>query len=247
MTSIVDERGFNQGYWPTQAQRLRLRRRASAIATEMRRSSPPAGWDSVHVLEIGCGTGELSFELHKLTGVRITGVDLSRKFIAQARASYQHPRLEFKVIDLMGPLPELESSSYNYIVGNGILHHLYGQLDRFLPKLKRGLCPNGKLIFWEPNLFNPYIFSIFSIPFLRRLAHLEPSEMAFTPRFIKQRLRQAGFNDVRAVPRDFLLPQTPASWIESVVKIGDRVERCYGVRAFAQSIFLSATNQSTTA
>ncbi len=213
------------------------------MVAEMRRPSEPSDWSRVRVLEIGCGTGELSFELLKLTGAQITGVDLSASFISQARGTYPHPGLNFLVVDLNESVPEFESSAFHYIVGNGILHHLYDQLGRFLARLERGLVPGGKLIFWEPNLFNPYILSIFTIPFLRRLACLEPEEMAFTPSFIARQLSHAGFYDVRAVPRDFLLPHTPTSCIDMVVKLGDRLERLYGVRALAQSVFVTATKR----
>ena len=45
------------------------------------------------------------------------------------------------------------------------------------------------------------------------MARLEPEEMAFTPRFIQRKLTTAGFCQVRAITRDFLLPNTPARLI----------------------------------
>jgi 2-polyprenyl-3-methyl-5-hydroxy-6-metoxy-1,4-benzoquinol methylase len=245
MSSIVDERGFNQGFKLSQAQAIRLHRRAQAIASEMRFPSEATDRDSIRILELGCGTGELTFELAKLTGAQITGIDLSKKFITRALATYQHPQLRFRVADLKESLPELESNAYHYIVGNGILHHLYGQLEDFLPRLKGWLVSGGKLIFWEPNLTNPYVLFIFTIPILRRLARLEPGEMAFTPDFIKRKLLKAGFCDVRAVARDFLIPHTPASLIDTVVKVGERLERLHVVRSLAQSVFLTATKAVT--
>ena len=130
---------------------------------------------------------------------------------------------------------------YDYIVGNGILHHLYYRLDKFLPTLAFWLRPGGRLIFWEPNLKNPYVFLIFKVAALRRMARLEPEEMAFTPRFIQRKLTTAGFCQVRAITRDFLLPNTPARLISPVVKIGDYLEKVPVVRGCAQSIFLTAT------
>src|SRR5215471_11662550 len=39
-----------------------------------------------HVLDVPCGNGRLSFELAK-RGLRVTGVDISEEFIAEARAT----------------------------------------------------------------------------------------------------------------------------------------------------------------
>ena len=241
MSSIVDERGFNQGYQLSIAQKARLLRRARAIVSEMRLPAERNRKLDVHILELGCGTGELAFELAKIAGVRVTGVDRSQKFIDYATANYRHPNLSFLVANFSDSSCGAAQGKYDYIVGNGILHHLYYRLDKFLPTLAFWLRPGGRLIFWEPNLKNPYVFLIFKVAALRRIARLEPEEMAFTPRFIHRKLTAAGFCQVRAVTRDFLLPNTPASWISSLVKIGDFLEKVPVVRGCAQSIFLTAT------
>jgi 2-polyprenyl-3-methyl-5-hydroxy-6-metoxy-1,4-benzoquinol methylase len=241
MSSIVDERGFNQGFELNSAQKARLQRRARAIVSEMRLPAERRRKLDVHILELGCGTGELAFELAKIVGARVTGVDRSQKFINYASANYHHPNLRFLVANFSDSSRGAAQEKYDYIVGNGILHHLYYRLDKFLPTLASWLRPGGRLIFWEPNLKNPYVFLIFKVAALRRMARLEPEEMAFTPRFIQRKLTAAGFCQVRAITRDFLLPNTPARLISSVVKIGDFLEKVPVVRRCAQSIFLTAT------
>lgn len=236
MSSIVDERGFNQGFRLGLAQRTRLRRRAAAIAQEMgTHPERPA-----RILELGCGTGELAAELTGLTNGEVTGVDISPSFISEASRRHPHARLSFRVADLSLTSEANEKQNYDYIVGNGILHHLYDHLDEFLPKLKDWLVSGGKLIFWEPNLFNPYVLAIFTIPILRRLARLEPGEMAFTPQFIAGKLAHAGFCEIHAVPRDFLIPPTPTFLIDAVVSASDRLDHWWLVRFAAQSVFLTA-------
>ena len=51
---------------------------------------------------------------------------------------------------------------------------------------------DGRIIFLEPNLHNPYVYLIFSRPKLRQRARLEPDEMAFsrTPRDREPRRRR---------------------------------------------------------
>ena len=152
----------------------------------------------------------------------------------------KHERLTFIVADLSRTIPRSDAEKYDYIIGNGILHHLYHQLHTFLPALGNWLAPGGRLVFWEPNLMNPYIFLIFKIPLLRRFARLEPEEMAFTPGFIRNGLKRAGFSNVRARTRDFLLPNTPEALIPAVITIGGILERLPGFRLLAQSVFVTA-------
>jgi 2-polyprenyl-3-methyl-5-hydroxy-6-metoxy-1,4-benzoquinol methylase len=240
MASIVDERGYNQSFKPTPAQTIRLQRRSAALVREMRLPDATEERARIHILELGCGMGEMALQLAQLTGARVTGVDLSPKFIEHAAAAHTHPNLRFIVADLSNETPGSEEEQYHYIVGNGILHHLYYHLDSFLPVLARWLVPGGRLIFWEPNLYNPYIYLIFSFSFFRRLARLEPDEMAFTAAFIRRKLTAAGFHDVEVDTRDFLLPNTPAWLIGPVVALSRGLERIPLVRCWAQSVFLRA-------
>lgn len=87
---------------------------------------------------------------------------------------------------------------------------------------------------------NPYVYLIFSLSALRRVAKLEPNEMAVTPRFIRQKLRQAGFERVEITTRDFLLPNTPDFLIRPTIAAGVALEKIPLARSLAQSIFLSA-------
>jgi 2-polyprenyl-3-methyl-5-hydroxy-6-metoxy-1,4-benzoquinol methylase len=240
MPDIVDERGYNQIFKPTTASAIRLRRRAQAMVTAMDLPATPEARASIRILEIGCGMGELAHELALLTGARVTGVDLSPGFIEHARTTYRHPQLEFIVADLSQSTPASAQEQYDFIVGNGILHHLYHHLHTFLPVLARWLAPTGRLIFWEPNLWNPYVYLIFTFPFLRRAAKLEPDEMAFTTGFIRRKLVAAGFGQVRAVTRDFLLPNTPAVLVRPVIAASNLLDRIPFVNLLAQSLFFVA-------
>jgi 2-polyprenyl-3-methyl-5-hydroxy-6-metoxy-1,4-benzoquinol methylase len=240
MANIVDERGYNQIFKPTCAQAIRLRRRAEAIVEEMDLSTSVEARSRLNILELGCGTGELAYHLAVLTGAQVTGVDLSRQFIDRAMTIHKHEKLTFVVADLSRTVPRSDAEKYDYIVGNGILHHLYNKFDAILPALGRWLSSGGRLIFWEPNLMNPYVYFIFSFPVLRRLARLEPDEMAFTSRFARRKLKEAGFSCVKIATRDFLLPNTPVFLIGPLIKVGSILERIPLVRNLAQSLFLSA-------
>lgn len=240
MANIVDERGYNQIFAPSPAQALRLRRRAEAIIAALPLPADPAGRRAARILELGCGTGELAHALAVLTEARVTGVDLSERFLAEARQKHQRPNLDFIMADLTHEIPAKDQELYHAITGNGILHHLYHHLDTVLPALHHWLRPGGRLVFWEPNLWNPYVWTIFSFGPMRRLAKLEPDEMAFTPAFIRKKLERAGFGHIEVSTRDFLLPNTPTALIGPVVAVGDRLDRVPGVNRLAQSLFFSA-------
>jgi SAM-dependent methyltransferase len=242
MASIVDERGYNQMFRRTPAQLLRLKRRAEAMVTEMALPALSSARSNIRIIELGCGSGELAHELAVQTGSRVTGTDLSARFIGEARASFQHFGLDFIVADLTKEMPSVDARAYDYIVGNGILHHLFHHLDSILPQLRRWLLPGGRIIFWEPNLRNPYIYSIFTFPRLRKWAKLEPDEMAFSSRWISDGLVAAGFTDIKVEPRDFLLPNTPTLLVPAVIKIGGVVENIPLLKQVSQSLFISARN-----
>jgi hypothetical protein len=102
----------------------------------------------------------------------------------------------------------------------------------------RLLKDGGEIIFLEPNIYNPYIYLIFSYPRLRALAKLEPDEMAFSKRFIIATLTRAGFKDTRVDYRDFLLPGVPGFLITPSIVAGAVLEKIPLVNKIAQSIFI---------
>ena len=240
MANIVDERGYNQIFKSSRAQAIRVRRRAEAMVQAMRLPEAPDERKGIHIMEIGCGMGELAHHLVRLTGARVTGVDLSPKFIEQARVAHRLPQLDFQVMDIFALPPAAPDQRYDFIVGNGILHHLYHGLDHVLARLQEWLVPGGRLIFWEPNLHNPYVYLIFSFPRLRRLARLEPGEMAFTRNFIATKLARTGYTDIVVARRDFLLPNTPGPFIRPAIALGQLIERVPPLAGVAPSLFIQA-------
>lgn len=235
MASIQDDRGYNQGFQDSPALTVRTERRSQRIVDNMSCSS------TSRILEIGCGTGEMCHFLAEKTPAQVVGTDLCQEFIEQAKIKYQRPNLSFETLKIAADnLSAKKFDEFDFIVGNGILHHLYYKLDEVLPEFRKKLKPGGKLIFWEPNLYNPYVFLIFKFAVLRRLAKLEPEEMAFTGGFIRQKLQAAGFKNAKVEYRDFLLPNTPEFLIKPLIKVGDFAERVYGLNHLSQSLFITA-------
>ena len=236
MASIVDDQGHNQGFAWTPTQAVRMTRRAEAILDAV---NPRPGQ---RILELGCGCGEMASILASKTDAHVTGVDVCAPFVEQATRDHASARLDFVVADLSSSEDiQRLGQSWSAVVGNGILHHLYYVIDDALPRLRRLIAPGGRFVFWEPNLFNPYVLSIFTVPPLRKLARLEPDEMAFTPRWIREKLAKAGFTDVEVTFRDFLVPNVPFALVPLLTRVGDWAEKIPGVDHLAQSLFITAT------
>jgi hypothetical protein len=94
----------------------------------------------------------------------------------------------------------------------------------------------------EPNIYNPYVAAIFKNKALRKWAHLEPDEMAFSASFVKDKLNRAGFRLNTVTYRDFLLPGVPHWMIGPSIAAGNLLEKT-PLRIISQSIFITATNQ----
>ena len=234
MASIKDDQGFNQGFEMTPSTEVRMRRRADYLMSAM------TDGNNKTVLEIGCGTGEIAFWIAEKKQHKVIGTDICKPFIDFANENFKRDNLTYEVLDFNNP-EDIKGRKFDYIIGNGILHHLYYNLDQVLVTLKDLLAEDGKLIFYEPNMYNPYIATIFNISFLRKMAHLEPDEMAFSRTYIREKLTKAGFGKVDVEYKDFLLPGIPYFLVKPSIVIGDILEKIPFTRFVSQSIFLTAS------
>lgn len=191
------------------------------------------------ILEIGCGTGEVSYWMAQRSPAQVLGTDLCVPFIEEAKKKFQLPNLSYEVLDF-NKLDTFADKRFDYIVGNGILHHLYYRLDDALKNMQNLLKDGGELLFLEPNFYNPYIYVIFSYASMRRLARLEPDEMAFSKKYITKLLLNAGYADVQVEYRDFLLPGIPDFLIAPSIWFGNVAEKMPLVKTIAQSLFIRA-------
>lgn len=231
-TSIKDDRGYNQGFKESFALLKRMERRADWMIDQM----------EIHqnkkVLEIGCGTGYVSYYIAKKTGMQVIGSDLCVPFIEGAKEKFILPNLTYDTLDFNKAATSI-NNKFDYIIGNGILHHLYYNLKEVLETLKMLLSKNGKIIFMEPNIYNPYVALIFKNKQLRKWANLEPDEMAFSKNFINEKLEATGFSNILITYKDFLLPGIPRFMVIPSIIIGNLIEKT-PLKFISQSILISA-------
>lgn len=235
MADLVDDRGFNQVWERNDTFRIRIERRADLIIEQMDKKD-----ETVNVLEIGSGTGEISYYIAQKTNANVLGIDLCQPFVDNANEEFKAPNLKFIKLDFNHP-EDLKGMKFDYVIGNGILHHLYQQLDSALVNINSLLKDGGKFIFMEPNIYNPYCYLIFKFDTFRKMAKLEPDEMAFSRSFIGEKLAKAKYRDIKVSYKDFLLPNTPDALVKPVIWIGGILEKIFPFNRVTQSIFICAT------
>jgi 2-polyprenyl-3-methyl-5-hydroxy-6-metoxy-1,4-benzoquinol methylase len=233
MENIKDDRGYNQVWADTKSTRIRAERRCDYMISRMEVHP------SKSVMEIGCGTGKNCFMLAQKTGMSILGTDLCVPFIEQAKKNYTAPNLRYDILNF-NEAAQFKGEKFDYIIGNGILHHLYYHLDEAFVNMKALLKPGGRIIFMEPNLYNPYVYFIFSYDVLRKATHLEPDEMAFSKSFAIEKLQKTGYKNIQVEYKDFLLPGIPDFLITPSVVVGDVLEKIPLAKTLSQSIALVA-------
>jgi hypothetical protein len=101
------------------------------------------------ILEAGCGTGNVAFEIAGLfPDAKVTAIDITEKSleIANRKLTGGHiPNLEFRRSDLMEYDPEL--GNFDFIHCQGVLHHLSSPL-KGLQNLYMYLKPGGYAYVW---------------------------------------------------------------------------------------------------
>lgn len=117
-------------------------------------------WKGKWVLDAGCGTGELAFEIAKCGAARVLGVDYSEPAVKTARELYVHKNLEFSCADISGI-----KEKFDVVASLGTLEHLddpFVALKQFSSLLK----PKGALIVTCPNWTNVRGYILLSLKFL---------------------------------------------------------------------------------
>jgi SAM-dependent methyltransferase len=114
------------------------------------------------VLEVGCGMGRYTLYLAQ-RGIRVEGLELSSFLLDRLRSfdagRYRIPLYCTDVIDARSQVQGV----FDAVIGFFVLHHLH-DLERSFGAMADLIKPGGRIIFLEPNPYNPlyYIQILFS-------------------------------------------------------------------------------------
>ncbi len=92
-----------------------------------------------HILDLGCGTGDLTQRLAEL-GAEVIGIDMSENMIQAARTKY--PQLDFQVVDAL----ELSHcGAFDAVFSNATLHWIQPP-EQVAARIFRSLKVGGRLV-----------------------------------------------------------------------------------------------------
>ena len=137
------------------------------------------------VLETGCGTGAIVYELSKI-GCDVTGTDISSCAIEYGRKKYPGIKLEPQEAESLSS-PE---DSFDIVVSFDFLEHLT-DVDRHLSEVWRLLRPGGYYLFQTPNKYSNAIFETMKTKSLQWRSYHPSLHSAGR---LRRRLKENGFN-----------------------------------------------------
>ncbi len=97
------------------------------------------------LLELGSGIESFALQI-KRAEFEFDSIDISEEAVAYAKARTQLPQARFSVDDAHNT--NFDASSFDLVIGRGILHHL--DLALACAEIKRVLQPGGRIVFGEP-------------------------------------------------------------------------------------------------
>jgi SAM-dependent methyltransferase len=100
------------------------------------------GW---RALDLGCGEG-LFTALLAQAGTDVVGVDISATALARARS--RHPSLDFRLVELDGPL-RFDDETFELVWASEVLEHI-ADTARWLSEVRRVMTPGGTLLLTTP-------------------------------------------------------------------------------------------------
>ena len=155
------------------------------------------------VCEWGAGMGRFS-RLLAACGLELTAIELSTARAQDCRAALgEASQARVEVGDVLEVLERIDTR-FDAMVGFFVLHHL-PELDAYFRAARRALRPGGRMVFAEPNPFNPlYPVQISLTPGMQWRA--EAGIYRLWPGAVERAARGAGFSR-GSVTRYGILPR----------------------------------------
>lgn len=213
--------------WTSHAGQVRAVKRANRIIYHGKISNRDK------VLELGCGTGLFTKFIYDKTACKLLAIDISQELlnIAVNRIPFG---VDFKLYDANNFDFGLEQ--FSVVFGSSILHHL--NIEQVLVNIYKVLEKDGRIIFVEPNLFNPQIYCQKNIPYIKKCMGDLEHETAINRFKLTKLMQSIGFSNIVTIPYDFLHPKTPKVLIKFTNSLGYMLENIPIVREIAGSVII---------
>ena len=104
------------------------------------------------ILEIGTGSGLMTYFISKHFSEEVVGLDLSKEMLEMAKSRISNPKISFVVGD--GTKPDFVNETFDAVIGVDIIHHLEDPRAA-MAEWKKLVRPGGKMVFLETNVYNP--------------------------------------------------------------------------------------------
>ncbi|MBE3135166.1 MAG: class I SAM-dependent methyltransferase [Acidobacteria bacterium] len=159
-----------------------------------------AGYGNRRLLELGCGIGTDLVRFAR-GGAMVTGLDLSERAIALARANVRWEGLDDRVDLRVGNAEALPfaNGTFDIVYGHGVVQYTVDP-DQMLSECRRVLAPGGEAIFMVYN----------RVSWLNLLSHVMRVELEHADAPVLRmysigefRRLLSGFREVRIVPERF--------------------------------------------
>ncbi len=156
------------------------------------------------ILDVACGTGDLSIEALKLKPRKIIGIDISEGMLAKGREKLVRKNLEKSITLVYGDSEALQFDDKVFdaaMVAFGVRN--FENINQGLAEIFRVLKPGGLLVVLEfskprslffKKIFNFYFFRI--LPFMGRLFSKDASAYSYLPESVNAFPDRIDFLDI---------------------------------------------------
>jgi glycine/sarcosine N-methyltransferase len=100
------------------------------------------------ILDIGCATGELSFQLAE-AGAKVTGIDLNEDLLGKAKSNKIHQNLHFQTGNMLELAIDFKPTQFDLVLcfGNTLVHlQTLGLIQQMLKGVFTVLKPGGRFL-----------------------------------------------------------------------------------------------------
>lgn len=119
---------------------------------------------TVRVLDIGCGSGNITLPLGTVAGSQVLGIDIHQPTLDLAQARNNMPNVAFEYLTL----EDCDLSGYDVLIMTEVLEHI-GSYPAVLAYLAANMKPGARLLVTIPNGRGPFEISQIPIYLLRRM------------------------------------------------------------------------------